>query len=172
MEELEKYCESSVASLYYLLNEKTIDLFKKTDPYYRISLDHIASHLGKAQGITNILRGVKHNAQYRRCYIPNDVLLKYGCTHEDFLRANPTKDVRDAVYEIASQAFIHLQNFLKYLKRLDDENKEAKTLFLPYIAIELYLEKLRKCDFNIFDQKLFRKNGALPLKIWWRSRTL
>lgn len=48
LEDLEKYAEESVSSIYYLL--------LVVAGVANIHADHVASHLGKAQGITNILR--------------------------------------------------------------------------------------------------------------------
>lgn len=48
LEEIEKYAEESVSSIYYLL----LSVADVKD----VHADHAASHLGKAQGIANILR--------------------------------------------------------------------------------------------------------------------
>lgn len=48
LEDIEKYAEESVSSVYYLL----LGIGGVKD----VHADHAASHLGKAQGITNILR--------------------------------------------------------------------------------------------------------------------
>lgn len=52
LEDVEKYAEESVSSIYYLL----LSVAGIKD----VHADHAASHLGKAQGITNILR-YEHN---------------------------------------------------------------------------------------------------------------
>lgn len=170
LDELEKYCEASVASLYYLLNEKVIELSGESNTGYRISLDHIANHLAKAQGLANILRGIKHNATYHRCYIPNDILLKYKCTHEDFLRGNSSDSTTNAIYELASQAFRHLEHCLELQKDLKTKKDDSKQIFLPYIAVQAYLDNLQRCHFDVFDLRLYQKNGTLPWKFWWRSK--
>jgi NADH dehydrogenase [ubiquinone] 1 alpha subcomplex assembly factor 6 len=41
------------------------------------SADHVASHLGKAVGLSTILRGTSHHANARRCYIPVELLAKH-----------------------------------------------------------------------------------------------
>lgn len=48
IEDIEKYAEESVSSIYYLL----LSVAGVKD----VHADHAASHLGKAQGIANILR--------------------------------------------------------------------------------------------------------------------
>lgn len=170
IDELEKYCESCFASLYYLLNEKIVQLSPDKSAGYRISLDHIANHFGKAQGLSNILRGVIHNASSRRCYIPNDVLVKSKCSHEDFLRGNMNDSVCSAVFEVASRANSHLEHSLELMKDLKQADHNVKLVYLSHLPIKIYLNLLQKCDFNIFDTRLYRKNGFLPVKLWWKSR--
>lgn len=48
LDDVEKYAEDSVSSIYYLL--------LKVANVTNVHADHAASHLGKAQGIANILR--------------------------------------------------------------------------------------------------------------------
>lgn len=50
LEDIERYSEESVSSLYYLM----LSVAGVKD----VHADHAASHLGKAQGLTNILRFV------------------------------------------------------------------------------------------------------------------
>ena len=170
VEELEKYCESCFASLYYLLNEKIIQLSNDKSAAYRISLDHIANHLGKAQGLTNILRGIKHNATFRRCYIPSEILVKNKCSHEDFLRGNVNDSVCNAVFEVAAQANAHMDHVIRLLQDLKQTNCDDKIVYLSYLPVKMYLDLLQRCEFNILNEKLYRKNGYLPLKLWWKSK--
>jgi len=48
-------------------------------------------------------------------------------------------------------------------------NKHIKSIFLPFIPLSLYLEKLQKADFNIFDKKLQERNNLLPMKLLWHK---
>lgn len=172
MDQLEKYLEASIVSLYYILIEKSIQLSKIERNGYQLSLDHIANHLGKAQGLINILRGIVHNAKNRRCYIPNDILVQAKCSHEDFLQFCQDKDsVREAVFIIASRANLHLSNVDKLLNKEKIKiEKNDRLLFLPMIATKIYLNNLERFQFNVFNQRLFQRNGLLPVKFWWRSK--
>jgi NADH dehydrogenase [ubiquinone] 1 alpha subcomplex assembly factor 6 len=40
--------------------------------------DHVASHLGKAIGLTTLLRGVPHHAAQRRSHLPLDLCAQHG----------------------------------------------------------------------------------------------
>ncbi|KAG1690677.1 NADH dehydrogenase (ubiquinone) complex I, assembly factor 6 [Nymphon striatum] len=45
-----------------------------TSCHHSISCDHVASHVGKAQSICNLIRGIPYNASKGRVAIPLDVL--------------------------------------------------------------------------------------------------
>lgn len=42
----------------------------------------------------------------------------------------------------------------------------AKQLLLPAIAIDSYLKKLEKCDFNVYDKSLHLGSGLLPFQLY------
>lgn len=57
VKDIEDYCEQSVSSVYYLILDSA--------GIKNVHTDHAASHLGKAQGITNLLRwGILFNFHY------------------------------------------------------------------------------------------------------------
>ena len=74
LDALEKYAESTVSSINYLILE-TLDVRD-------VRVDHAASHLGKAQGIVTAIRATPFHAQKRRVLLPLDVLIKHGATAE------------------------------------------------------------------------------------------
>lgn len=55
LEDIEKYADDTVSTIYYSL----LSIAGVTN----VHADHVASHLGKAQGISNILRSVAIKAQ-------------------------------------------------------------------------------------------------------------
>jgi len=73
-----------------------------------MTIDHTVSHLGKCQGIVNIIRGIPYNSKSGRISIPQDILLKYKVSYENIIRNSREQNVRDAIYELASRANSHL----------------------------------------------------------------
>lgn len=74
-----------------------------------VEVDHAASHLGKAIGITNFIRSIPFNAQHRRALIPQDLVIKYSLSQESFIRHKEKEKVQELVFELASQANSHYQ---------------------------------------------------------------
>lgn len=70
VKDMEKYCENTLSALLYLhLDSLGV---KNT------MADHAASHLGKAAGISTLLRGTPYQAKERRVYLPGEILTKVG----------------------------------------------------------------------------------------------
>lgn len=154
-------------------------------------VDHAVSHLGKCQGIVNIIRGIPYNVKLRRISIPQDILLNNNVSYENVIRNSNEKNVRDAIYEMASRANSHLikVNLYSFLiinmaalcvfnvhifqanKLEKDVDKRVKSIFLPFTPLRLYLDKLQKVDFNVFDKTLQQRDNLLPMKLLWYKIT-
>ncbi|KAK9908552.1 hypothetical protein WJX75_009598 [Coccomyxa subellipsoidea] len=151
LEQLEQYAEGSSSQLLYLQGR----VAGLDDEYF----DHAASHLGKAVGIANLLRGTAYHAARRRCYLPSDLCMSEGVSDEDVLRGQNTEHVSNVVFKVATQAKGHLDEARALSKQLP---AEAKPLMLPAVAVDLYLKALEKNEFNAFAPQL-QTGGFTPL---------
>lgn len=79
-----------------------------------MTVDHAVSHLGKSQGIVNIIRGIPYNIKSGRISIPQDILLKNKVSYENIIRSSSEKNVRDSIFEIASRANSHLEKVFNF----------------------------------------------------------
>ncbi len=77
-----------------------------------LQLDHAASHLGKAIGLTNFIRGIPYNTKLRRVLVPQELLLKNKLSQENFIRVDETERIRSLVFEIAASAFAHYEKVI------------------------------------------------------------
>ncbi|XP_069677054.1 NADH dehydrogenase (ubiquinone) complex I, assembly factor 6 isoform X2 [Periplaneta americana] len=158
LEAVESYAEQSVSPIYYLLLEAA--------GVQNIHADHAASHLGKAHGIANLIRSIPYNAQKRLVALPQDVLLRHSVSHEEILRFVTSQHFKDAVFDIAGRAKQHLDK-ARSLK--NTVPKSAYTVFLPAVTVDLYLEKLRVRDFDVFSPSLQQRNNSVPLVLFWNK---
>uniref|UniRef100_A0A2A4JKP6 15-cis-phytoene synthase n=2 Tax=Heliothis virescens TaxID=7102 RepID=A0A2A4JKP6_HELVI len=154
LEDVERYAEESVSSVYYLI--------LKAAGIKDVHADHAASHLGKAQGIANILRSVRVSSHHKIVSLPMDVLTKYKLSQESVLRCLDNEQMRNATFEIASRANSHLEKARKI-----NVPSLSKQIFLPAIAVHLYLAKLEKKNFNLFDQSLLNPSPTLPITLYY-----
>ncbi|XP_075992449.1 NADH dehydrogenase (ubiquinone) complex I, assembly factor 6 homolog sicily isoform X2 [Anticarsia gemmatalis] len=154
LEDIEKYADDSVSTIYHLiLNVAGVA---------NVHADHVASHLGKAQGIANILRSVHVSSLHKMVSLPMDILMKYQISQENVLRGTDSENMRNVAFEVASRANSHLQK-----AKSIDVPKSAKQIFLPAVAVEQYLTKLQKCNFDVFDKSLQRGNPMLPFSLYY-----
>ncbi|XP_072936852.1 NADH dehydrogenase (ubiquinone) complex I, assembly factor 6 [Epargyreus clarus] len=155
LEDVETYAENTVSSVYYLL--------LSVAGVANVHADHAASHLGKAQGIANILRSI-HVANYHKVvFLPMDILMKNKISQEDVLRGTDNEHMRNVIFEVASRANNHLQK-----ARSITVPKITKQIFLPAVSIDTYLTKLQKNNFNVFDKSLQKGNPMLPFSLYYK----
>ncbi|XP_031432130.1 NADH dehydrogenase (ubiquinone) complex I, assembly factor 6 isoform X1 [Clupea harengus] len=158
LQELEAYSENTQSSLLYLLLESL--------GVKNVHADHAASHIGKAQGIVTCLRATPYNSRRRRVYLPMDICMLHGVSQEDFIRGSQEQKVRDVVYDIASQAHVHLQHARSFSKSVP---AAASATFLQTVGLEDYLQRVRRVDFDVFHPSLQKRNPLLPLQLYIRS---
>ncbi|XP_068585991.1 NADH dehydrogenase (ubiquinone) complex I, assembly factor 6 isoform X2 [Cebidichthys violaceus] len=125
LQELETYSENTQSSLIYLLLE-CLGL-------KNVHADHAASHIGKAQGIVTCLRATPYHGSRRKVYLPMDVCMLHGASQEDFIRGSREQNVRDVVYDIASQAHVHLQHARSFSNNVP---KAANLAFLQTVSLK------------------------------------
>ncbi|XP_019896905.2 NADH dehydrogenase (ubiquinone) complex I, assembly factor 6 isoform X2 [Esox lucius] len=158
LQELEAYSENTQSSLLYLLLES---LGVKD-----VHADHAASHIGKAQGIVTCLRATPYYSSRRKVYLPMDICILHGASQEDFIRGSREQNVRDVVYDIASQAHVHLQHARSFSKNVP---AAALPAFFQTVVLEDYLQRVRRVDFDVFHPSLQKRNPLIPIYLYIRS---
>lgn len=209
---LESYAENTYSTLLYLTLQAL--------PMASLTADHVASHIGKAIGISAVLRGLpliafpstpnSHGNQgghlagdvgasrHGAVMLPVDVMVEAGVREEDVLRNGANAHgLRDAVFTVATRANDHLITARQMLDNIragqdvghefehqDEEehvhlpsNGKAETqaqeverafgVFMPAVATQLWLDKLQKHDFDVFQPKLRMTDWKLPFKAYW-----
>ncbi|XP_071253412.1 NADH dehydrogenase (ubiquinone) complex I, assembly factor 6-like isoform X1 [Salvelinus alpinus] len=158
LQELEAYSDNTQSSLLYLLLES---LGVKD-----VHADHAASHIGKAQGIVMCLRATPYNSSRRKVYLPMDICMLHRASQEDFIRGSREQNVRDVVYDIASQAHVHLQHARSFSKNIPSS---AFPAFLQTVVLEDYLQRVQRVDFDVFHPSLQKRNPLIPIQLYIRS---
>uniref|UniRef100_V9L821 NADH dehydrogenase (ubiquinone) complex I, assembly factor 6 n=1 Tax=Callorhinchus milii TaxID=7868 RepID=V9L821_CALMI len=158
IQELESYAENTQSSLIYLMLEVL--------GVKNVHADHAASHIGKAQGIVTCLRATPYHSTRRKVYLPVDICLLHGVSQEDFIRGSREKNVRDVIFDVASQAHVHLQHARSFCK---DVPLKAHPAFLQTVVLDRYLNRIRKVDFDVFHPSLQKRNSMLSFSLYIRS---
>lgn len=216
MAAMERYAEDTYSTLSYLILQAL--------PANSLTLDHIASHIGKATGIATILRGLPllafpnvqpasgraqagefagESTPNAAVMLPLSIMRTHGVREEDVFRQAATAlGLRDAVFEVATRANDHLITARDMVKRIRqgkdsghdfehaDESEhvmqktdesggsserkdvnEAFGVFMPAVSTALWLDRLQKCDFDVFAPELRKTDWRLPFRAWWAYTT-
>ncbi|KAL9106140.1 MAG: hypothetical protein Q9227_008788 [Pyrenula ochraceoflavens] len=141
LDALERYAENTYSTLLYL----TLSALPMTN----INIDHLASHIGKAQGIATVLRGLpliafppppSHHSnptgalalpaggRQGAVMLPLDVMAQCRVREEDVYRkGSEAPGLRDAVFKVATRSSDHLitaRTMLKNLRKGEDVGHE------------------------------------------------
>ncbi|CAF2511609.1 unnamed protein product [Rotaria sp. Silwood2] len=162
IEQLENYVEQSITPTYYLL----LELAKQRS----LNVDHIASHLGRSQGLINIVRGIPYNSHKRRCFIPLSYLIQNNVSQQDLFNGQfANEQCRHVIYQLCNRSWFHLQKTLELFEQdknfqkrnsFSSINNHNRSLFLPMIVIYDYLKQIPGLfgiygDINFPLQKIF-----------------
>lgn len=219
MEALESYAEATYSTLLYL----TLGFL----PLHSLSVDHIASHIGKAAGISAVLRGMpliafppppNHHSnsgtmggslggdsggRHGAVILPVDIMAQHNCRQEDVARKGAAAPgLKDVIFDVATRANDHLITARVMLGNLR-EGKEAGHDFehageegheyenvasgkgaeagtqinhdiergfgvlMPAVSTRLFLERLEKADFDVFDSSVRGRSLKLPWSAYW-----
>jgi NADH dehydrogenase [ubiquinone] 1 alpha subcomplex assembly factor 6 len=135
LEALERYAENTYSTLMYL----TLAAL----PLHSLSVDHLASHIGKAAGIAAVLRGLpllafppppnhhsnntalsssiglSSSVKQGAVLLPLDIMAESGVKEEEVLRQGAeAPGLKDAVFAVATRANDHLITAREMLKNL------------------------------------------------------
>ncbi|KAF5288971.1 hypothetical protein FQA39_LY03850 [Lamprigera yunnana] len=158
VETLEKYFEYSISNVYYLILEAC--------NVRNVSADHAASHLGKAQGLVQQLRSTTVAKKLNLITLPQTILIKYNVSHEEIFRGKSSDRLSDCTYEVASQAHYHLKKCRDILKSVP---LEARSVLLPAVTVENYLNNLHKANYDVFHPNLQRRTWIWMPKLWYKN---
>jgi NADH dehydrogenase [ubiquinone] 1 alpha subcomplex assembly factor 6 len=165
MRELELYCSKSNTPIYQLAWRMDFQLNNVFNPEIglRNGLESVSNDLGIAQGLSNVIRGIPYNSTKNCCYVPQDLLEKYHLTNRDFvtkqLDGNKIRSVVEALANRCQELSDKVQDQLGGLPKC------FRQIFLTRVAIQANLKMLKKCNYNICDPRVNKRNELLPLNL-------
>lgn len=125
-------------------------------------IEKLASTLGNALQLTNILRDVKEDAQADRLYIPKEYLDKAGIDATDPLTVVVNKNLAIAREELAKTAAKNYDEAYELIKKLD--KKAARPV--------LMIANIYKRYFNIMQNRGWEIISPKPFVSKWQKLTI
>ena len=156
--DIDKYAEDTQSSILYSVLQ--------AGGIQSTSADHAASHVGKASGLVLLLKAFPyHLSKYGRIsYLPSDIAEKHR-VQEVFIQGSgghSSEEFSEAVFEVASAANAHL---LRARELHGSVPTEALPMLLPAVPAQVFLDSLRRAQFDVFDPRLAR--GVMGISPFW-----
>lgn len=161
---IEEYAEKTYSTLLYMLlgavhNSNNLDN------------DHVASHIGKAQGLVAFIRGaLPLSSKGIEAGLPISLLVKQGISQQRIFEDREiwaTNGMRNVIHDMAQTASAHIIHAEKIMKNV--KSVGSRQCFLSIIPIGRYLENLYQHDFDLSRRELYTRDPWLPLILAWRS---
>ena len=157
-------------------------------------------HHSNSLGLGPAVEAQRSGSRQGAVTLPLDVMAEVGLREEDvFRKGAEAEGLRDAVFKVATRASDHLitaRSMLHQLQRGEevdhafegeieeerqDYGKEGEEewksdlgrgfgVLMPAVSADLWLKRLEKVDFDIFQESLRRREWKLPMKAYWAYR--
>jgi squalene synthase HpnC len=112
----------------------------------------LAEKLGLAFQLTNIIRDVHEDFSLGRVYIPDEDLVRYNVSPEDFGRGEATLGVRELLRFEAERAWQNYEEGAGLLDLIDADSRG--TLWLLVHTYSALLARLESLDFAVFGERV------------------
>ncbi|KAJ8951179.1 hypothetical protein NQ314_007719 [Rhamnusium bicolor] len=127
----------------------------------------VAIELYKANSTSKLTkRSIPHARRLNFLSVPQDILIKNKVSQEEVIRAKGSERLNECTFEIASRAHQHL---VKARSLIESIPKEGRTALLPAVPIHIYLDRLQKCDYNVFHRSLQDRSWKLLPQLWFTN---
>ncbi|MDA0781085.1 MAG: phytoene/squalene synthase family protein [Rickettsiales bacterium] len=122
-----------------------------------------AYHAGIAFAITGFMRSMKYNAYYGRLMLPQDMMKKQGITVDDILRGEGVEKTKPIVRALCDKAEVNLHHTKTLLQGTTDA---AKSVLLPVCIVDVFLKRIKKCDYDLFNSNIEGNIFSIQMKIY------
>jgi squalene synthase HpnC len=112
----------------------------------------LAEKLGLAFQLTNIIRDVHEDYKLGRVYLPEEDLLRYGVSPEDFGRGEATLGIRELLRFESERAWQLYEEGSALLGLIDDDSRGA--LWLLVHTYSALLGRVELLDFAVFGERV------------------
>jgi len=112
----------------------------------------LAEKLGLAFQLTNIIRDVHEDYTLGRVYLPDEDLVRYNVSPEDFGRSEATLGVRELLRFEAERAWQNYEEGAELLDLVDADSRG--TLWLLVHTYSALLARIESLDFAVFGERV------------------
>ncbi|MDV7338784.1 squalene/phytoene synthase family protein [Terasakiella sp. A23] len=121
-----------------------------------------AARIGTAQGLCDLMKTLPYQARTGRCKIPKSLLKKHDFTLKDFMDFKPNPAINACVKELASEV-------QKLITQARTDKAPSNAVLLSTIAMEDYLKRLNKVDYDPFNPNIGGGRLSRQLKLMFKA---
>lgn len=123
-----------------------------------------ARDVGVAYGLAGLLRAIPFHARAKRLYLPRAVLEEFQVNQQELFELRPSKSLSAAVRLLAELAERRLVAARAEGSRVP---RRALPALLPATIADLYLRRLRRLDYEVFDPTLAQPAPQAAWRMGW-----
>lgn len=120
--------------------------------------------VGTANSLSEIIRTLPYQSRKGRCKIPLSIQKKNGLPLKSFMDFECSNELKACVQDIC----LEIQNLIKEA-RTSKSTAQTRAVLLDCIAIEDYLKRLQKVDFDPFNPNIGGGRLSRQLKMGYRA---
>ncbi|MBC9880456.1 squalene/phytoene synthase family protein [Bradyrhizobium sp. INPA01-394B] len=109
--------------------------------------EHLARHVGLAQGIAQVIANLPRDASHRQLFLPQQFLASHGSAMEDVFSGKATPNLHAVLDQLIGEARQHLATATSLLARV---SPSARIAFLPLSQARADLDRLSRPGRNPF----------------------
>lgn len=128
-----------------------------------------AGHAGVAYALTGLLRSLPIHAARGQCFMPKDVLARYGAGTEDIIARRVSPGLLAALGDLVNAARGHQR---ATEQRLATIPAAVGAAFLPNALVEAYLKRLLPLGRDPFREVVDLPGWLRPILLWRGSRKI
>ena len=151
--DLEGYCGETSSALVRLA---TLVLAGGEDP----GSAALCGHAGVTYALTGLLRAFPLHAARGQCFLPHEVLITCGVSHEDIFAGRDCDGLRAVLSAVRQRARDHLSLLRAGIRSVDPRIAAA---FYPMCLCEPYLNRMQRADYQPFSTLV----DLPPLRKFW-----
>jgi 15-cis-phytoene synthase len=159
---LETYCDSTAGALFRL----AVALLSGRELQ---GIAELVQHAGRAYAVTGLLRAFALHASRGQVYLPLDVLARHGVTREDIVVGKGAAGLPAALTEMRALARGHYEEASRRMASLP---VEAISAFLPLELVPLYLDRMKRADYDPFKTPAEAPQWRRQWRLWRAARRL
>lgn len=110
-------------------------------------IEHLASHAGLAQGISQVIAALPHDAARRQLFVPLQLLESHGSGMEQVFSGKQTPATRAAIDRLVGDAQKHIDTGFELLAGVPPQ---VRPVFLPLALVRRDLKRMARADVDPF----------------------